>query len=136
MHTGDKPFSCSSCDKNFEHFSLNELVRTHSDENPFSCSSFGKKISELSCLHAHFRTHSDENSFSCSSCDQQFSSNYVSMYEHIRIHSDEKPFRCSSCDTESSKFVIVIGLVKNINASVACQEQYVANFQPKNDILG
>uniref|UniRef100_A0A3B3UUH3 C2H2-type domain-containing protein n=1 Tax=Poecilia latipinna TaxID=48699 RepID=A0A3B3UUH3_9TELE len=80
IHTGEKPFSCSICNK-----------------KPFSCSVCGKTFKRKESVTYHMRRHTEKKPYSCSFCDKSFTLE-VTLMEHTRIHTEEKPFRCSICN--------------------------------------
>ena len=58
VHTREKPFKCSKCEKAFsESGKLKVHDRTHTDEKPFSCSLCDKKFRMTHQLKAHGMLH-------------------------------------------------------------------------------
>lgn len=105
VHTGEKPFPCTFCEKRFA--SQGELRlhrRTHTGERPYHCSICLKSFSR----HWHLKTHLEamhsevvagftRKKFPCSECDKSCNS-AAELRDHQRTHTGERPYQCSYCD--------------------------------------
>uniref|UniRef100_A0A3B5QK14 C2H2-type domain-containing protein n=1 Tax=Xiphophorus maculatus TaxID=8083 RepID=A0A3B5QK14_XIPMA len=75
IHSGDKPFKCPECGKNFGRAShLKTHRRLHTGEKPFKCTYCSKSFTQKAGLLAHIRLHTGERPYKCEQCGAGFRS--------------------------------------------------------------
>lgn len=73
LHTGEKPYHCSHCDRQFVQVAnLRRHLRVHTGERPYVCDICHNKFSDSNQLKAHQLIHKDEKPFDCKQCQQRF----------------------------------------------------------------
>ena len=103
VHTGEKPYSCTKCDYTCAHsYSLTyHTRRIHPCEKPYRCKKCDYSCSHADDLKKHKRIHTGENSYSCTKCDYSCFSSTY-LKVHMRVHTGEKPYSCTKCEYSCS----------------------------------
>ncbi|XP_021358218.1 zinc finger protein Xfin-like [Mizuhopecten yessoensis] len=101
IHSGDKPFRCCLCDKDFaQREALKIHYRSHTGEKPFLCSTCGKGFATRGLQQDHARAHKGDKPYQCDVCDARFSWR-CALSRHKQLHSTgPKPHSCSVCTFE------------------------------------
>lgn len=96
-HEGIKNFKCDLCGRMFaSRRNVVEHRRIHTNERPYICDLCGKAFKQKASLFVHNRSHTDTFPFKCSYCNQGFRTKPPLMI-HITRHTGEKPYPCDIC---------------------------------------
>ena len=100
FNSGDKQFSCDTCEKSFSKASnLTRHKIIHTREKPYSCDLCKKSFSLKSHLTSHKKIIHEETGikpYPCNTCGKAFRTS-SKLTVHKRIHTGEKPYPCEIC---------------------------------------
>lgn len=97
VHEGIKKYQCDICGKKFSSSSARvEHKFIHFEERSFMCHVCGKTYKTKACLKMHSRFHKAVGDFQCHHCDKRFKTR-PNLKSHIMIHTGEKPYACQFC---------------------------------------
>ena len=88
IHSVDKPFPCSKCNKCFKTKNLlyHHLTKTHETVRPYVCSLCGNTFKQSHHLAQHMVHHSDARPFACTLCEKTYKVKHDLKLHCRRVH--------------------------------------------------
>ncbi len=97
IHTGEKPYKCSHCDKRFNNSGdLKRHEMIHTGEKPYTCDQCGMSFTLKTSFTAHWRIHTGEKPFTCDQCGKVFHK-IRNPKMHMKSTLERKLYACHQC---------------------------------------
>lgn len=105
-HTGDRPFQCLECHKNFPTSTAlrRHLTLHNSQSRPLPCIYCGRRFVDKASLVKHEQSHlaGDQRTHTCDVCHKSFL-HATDLSLHKKYHDPDKKFDCNVCGREFNR---------------------------------